>query len=153
LREGRTLFVESLSASVNGVSANLADVFANEAATFQFSVNGVRVYLDMLTDEFKMAQSYSYSFRYNILLWKYSYLGGVQNGYIKMLHVQDKVAEILDRLIAGAPEATDYPYLNVFKSSLDELLASLQNEDGSVNKKALDRDYLTSRINEFLRDI
>jgi hypothetical protein len=116
-------------------------------------VSGVKGYMDMLVEEFKVAEYYSYSYRYNILVWKNSFLNGINNGYITMLHIRDKVTDILDRLVAGAPEAGDYAYLNRLDSSLNLLLGSLQNEDGSINRKSINKDYATKRINEFLEAI
>jgi hypothetical protein len=152
-REERTLFVESLCASAKGVSANLLELFARNDETFDASVSGVKVYMNLLVDEFKGAEYYSYSYRSNILLWKSSFLSGINLGHITMLHVRDRVEAILDRLIEGTPEGADYEYLNKLKYSLDLLLGSLQNEDGEINKKSLNRDYITERINEFLEAI
>ena len=144
----RLLIVTALCSNAYGVSQNIiytldvADNTYDDAA-----IIGTKIYLDRLVDNFMIMNESSYSFKYNYLLWQFAFIEDTDNVYSAITVVRDRFTEIFEKHISGTPpNNADYVFLRGLQSTLYDFYSSLQNEDGSINKKAITKTHLSEKL-------
>jgi len=153
-RQERKIYITSLCNAATGVSLNIKEALKNIDDTLDESMIGIRVYMDMLTKHFMVANNSSYSYNYNILFWEKSFFLDSIEGYLAITSARDKYTDIFERHFSGSQKSSsDHVFLQGLQVALNNLCGRLLNEDKSLNKKAINSVYYSESLSEFISAI
>jgi len=153
-QQERTTYVTSLCSALTGVSKNIKNVIISTDGIVDESMIGIKIYMDLLVEKFKIANDNSYSFSYSVLLCEYPFFLDSIDGYLAITSARDRFIDIFERyLVSSQVSHSDSTFLQRFGTAIDTFISGLQNVDGSLNRKVTNTAYYSEKHNEFISTI